>query len=163
MTKHDSIYLQWSIGNPKNPNGKNFLLQHNFWFVAGNSFGWWISIIFEVCQSFWKFWEILLYMTFWFQVPLSFFWLTKEKKLVWQSSKEAPFVCRLMLVIVQSFCSLSPTSHHFEMIWKGLKTRKSKKMCLSSYSLMAVVETQQAVARPGSDWSSSVSARLWLV
>ena len=102
-------------------------------------------------------------MTFWFQVPLSFFWLTKEKKLVWQSSKEAPFVCRLMLVIVHSFCSLSPTSHHFEMIWKGLKTRKSKKMCLSSYSLMAVVETQQAVARPGSDWSSSVSARLWLV
>ena len=82
---------------------------------------------------------------------------------MWQSSKEAPFVCRLMLVIVQSFCSLSPTSHHFEMIWKGLKTRKSKKMCLSSYSLMAVGETQQAEARPGPHWSSSVAALLSLV
>ena len=36
-------------------------------------------------------------------------------------------------------------------------------MCLSSYSLMAVVETQQAVARPGPDWWSSVSALLSLV
>ena len=156
MPKHDTRYLQWSIGNPENPTGKNFLLPLDICCVVDCRFGWWISIIFEVCQYFWKFWEILLYMTFWFQVPLSFFGLTKEKKFVWQSSKEAPFVCRLMLVIVHSFCSLSPTSHHFEMIWKGLKTRKSKKMCLSSYSLMAVVETQQAVARPGNDWSSSV-------
>ena len=57
------------------------------------------------------------------------------------------------------------TFPHFTSFWdviEGLKTRKSKKMCLSNYPLMAVVETQQAVARPAHDWSSSVWTRLSL-
>jgi len=50
------------------------------------------------------------------------------------------------------------------MSGRGLENTNFKKMCLSNYSLMAVVaEAQQAVARPASYWSASVSPGTSLV
>ena len=43
-------------------------------------------------------------ITFYFEFRYFFTELTKEKKLVWQSSREAPLVCELTFVIFQTFC-----------------------------------------------------------
>ena len=53
---------------------------------------------------------------------------------------------------------ITPLLHTIFDVWEGLGKHEIQEMCLSNYSLMAVVaETQQAVARPGCYWSASVS------
>ena len=132
-------------------------------FEVSIMFWWWIFISFQVCQSFMKFLRNFALHDFLISGAVIFL-LTYQGEEVRVAVFQGGSVC---LKVDVSHCShILFTFPHFTSFWdvlEGLKTRKSKKMCLSSYSLMAVGETQQAEARPGPDWSSSVAALLSLV
>ena len=76
-------------------------------------------------------------ITFYFEFRYFFTQLTKEKKLVWQSSREAPLVCELTFVIFQTFSFPSIHLHHLRVHWRQAFRQKNEKMCLCDKTMMA--------------------------
>ena len=133
-------------------------------------FWWWVSISFQVCQSFLKFLRNFALHDFLISGAVIFL-RTYQGEEVGVAVFQGGSVC---LKVDVSHCShILFTFPHFTSFWdvlEGLKTRKSKKMCLSSYSLMAVGETHNKLkqgraligrppSQPCSHWSKLVTWR----